>query len=309
MTNNAIISEAFDYAALDTETSVIAQQRATEIRDLVRVSMENITRAGEKLVDVQTRLARYGSGTFQQWVTQEFQWSLRTAYNYIAVYERFGVHANFAQMDIALSALYLLAAPSTPEPVVQAVLARGTAGESVNLDTVADETVRHATGRTQADVDRDIVYDRDYKHLIIAMDAGEMTPKQARQTADALYGCEPQVQYDLVQHGAMDGAFIRDMNRLYKDKSRTYYEIVDSGGIHFYEDNQYVAISRAEMKHLRRYLDIKHREYKLTAIADYDTLKAFVTTIADAELDAKNASDYAEAWQYAARRLLLYPLE
>jgi hypothetical protein len=41
----------------------------------------------------------------------EFGWSRRIAYNFINVYAAFGERANLAQIDIATSALYLLAAP------------------------------------------------------------------------------------------------------------------------------------------------------------------------------------------------------
>jgi len=55
--------------------------------------------------------SRLKHGQFETWLKAE---SLEpTAYNFINVYETFAERANLAQIDIATSALYLLAAPST----------------------------------------------------------------------------------------------------------------------------------------------------------------------------------------------------
>jgi len=54
----------------------------------------------------------------------------RTAYNFINVYETFAERANLAQIDIATSALYLLAAPSTPQNVRNEFMQRAK-GETV----------------------------------------------------------------------------------------------------------------------------------------------------------------------------------
>jgi hypothetical protein len=48
--------------------------------------------------------------------------------NFIHVYERFQL-LNFSNLEIGVSALYLIAAPSTLEPVVQEVIERAEKGE------------------------------------------------------------------------------------------------------------------------------------------------------------------------------------
>lgn len=119
----------FDYNQLDSETRIITKQRAGEIRSLMRSTAENVMQVGEKLLEVQLKL---GNGQFDAWLSAEFDWSRRTAYNFIGVFKQFRDRANFAQIDVATSALYLLAAPSTPDSAVDEVMARAEAGESIS---------------------------------------------------------------------------------------------------------------------------------------------------------------------------------
>lgn len=132
----------FDYHQLDSETRIVVQQRAGEIRALVRSTAENIMDIGSKLLEVQVKL---GNGQFDTWLQHEFQWSRRTAYNFIGVHKQFGGRANFAQMDIATSALYLLAAPSTPDEARAEAIARAEAGERIT-HTEAKEIVAEHKG-------------------------------------------------------------------------------------------------------------------------------------------------------------------
>ena len=58
--------------------------------------------------------ARLGHGKFGEWLQAEFEWSLSAATKFMQVGERFK-NVNFTNLSVAPSALYLLAAPSTPE--------------------------------------------------------------------------------------------------------------------------------------------------------------------------------------------------
>jgi hypothetical protein len=131
----------FDYEQLDSETRIVVQQRTGEIKDLVRTTAENVVRIGEKLAEVRERL---DNGRFQAWLSGEFDWSRRTAYNFISVYEQFGGdRAKFAQLDIATSALYLLAAPSTPAEARAEVLDRAEQGERITHSTAKEIVEEH----------------------------------------------------------------------------------------------------------------------------------------------------------------------
>ena len=122
------VVEGFDYGALVVEQRIVVQQRAGEIRERLRRTAQDIWEVGQKLSDVRSRLKH---GQFEAWLNVEFGWSRRTAYNFINVYEAFPERANFTQVDIAASALYLLAAPSTPQTIRNEFMQRACKGEKV----------------------------------------------------------------------------------------------------------------------------------------------------------------------------------
>ena len=122
------VVEGFDYGALVVEQRIVVQQRAGEIRERLRRTARDIWEVGQKLSDVRSRLKH---GQFEAWLSVEFGWSRRTAYNFINVYEAFPERANFTQVDIAASALYLLAAPSTPQAIRNEFMQRACDGEKV----------------------------------------------------------------------------------------------------------------------------------------------------------------------------------
>jgi hypothetical protein len=142
-----IQKQLFDYEALDTESRIVIQQRAGEIKTLAKRVAGDIVEIGGKLAEVKDRLG--GNGRFNGWLSAELGWSERTAYNFIAVHERFG-SANFAIENVAPSALYLLVAPGTPEPARQAAVEMANQGEKVTHKTakVLVETARGAEPKT-----------------------------------------------------------------------------------------------------------------------------------------------------------------
>src|SRR5262249_13855209 len=71
-----------------------------------------------------------------------FDWDGRTAQRFMNVGERFK-NDNLSDLDIAPSALYLLAAPSTPENVGNDILSRARAGQRITHRDAAD-AVRQA---------------------------------------------------------------------------------------------------------------------------------------------------------------------
>jgi hypothetical protein len=117
----------FDYAALDSETRIVVQQRTTEIKALMKRAASDIIEIGQKLIEVKSRL---GHGRFGGWLVAEFDWSDRTARQFMLVADRFK-SANFSDLQIAPSALYLLAAPSTPESAREEAIARAEEGETI----------------------------------------------------------------------------------------------------------------------------------------------------------------------------------
>ena len=123
----------FDYEILDSQQRLVIQQRTGEIKERLRRSAQDIWEIGQKLADVRSRLKH---GQFETWLKAEFGWSRRTAYNFIKVYETLAERANFAQIDIATSALYLLAAPSTPQNVREEFIQRAHEGQTITHKSI-----------------------------------------------------------------------------------------------------------------------------------------------------------------------------
>jgi len=82
---------------------------------------------GRRLADCKERV---GHGRWLPWLQREFGWTEMTATRFINVHEM-SKSENFSDFDIPVSGLYLLAAPSTPEEVREAVIERAEAGEAM----------------------------------------------------------------------------------------------------------------------------------------------------------------------------------
>ena len=126
-------NKEFDYQKLDSQISLVIQQRTGEIKERLQRSAQDIWEIGKCLVEVREKL-KYGQ--FQSWLQSEFNWSRRMAYNFIQVYEAFDSRANLAQVNLATSVLYLLAAPSTPPELREEVLHQAKEGQKVTYSEV-----------------------------------------------------------------------------------------------------------------------------------------------------------------------------
>lgn len=123
--------QRFDYTILDAQTYQFVKTQTGEIRALMKLSFESIIQIGQKLKLVKQQL---GHGHFRAWLESEFNWGAWTASKFMQVADRFE-GTNFSGLDIAPSALYELAAPSTPEAARDEVLARAKAGEVITYTT------------------------------------------------------------------------------------------------------------------------------------------------------------------------------
>jgi hypothetical protein len=135
----------FDYRTLPLQQRVSVERIAIEIKEHLRHTAQTIWRIGEKLVQVRSELE---NRQFTTWLKAEFGWSQRTAYNFINVYQAFPELANFAKIDISISVLYLLAAPSTPEEIRHHFLECAITGEKINykeIQKAIKEAKRSAT--------------------------------------------------------------------------------------------------------------------------------------------------------------------
>jgi Protein of unknown function (DUF3102) len=135
MSENAQEKLNFDYEALPLQKRSVIHQWTIEIKERLRHTALIIWEIGHRLVQVRSQLE---SRQFCSWLKFEFGWSQRTAYNFINVYKAFPEFANFAKIEISISSLYLLAAPSTPQEIRSQFLDMATAGEKISNKTIQE---------------------------------------------------------------------------------------------------------------------------------------------------------------------------
>jgi Protein of unknown function (DUF3102) len=168
----------FEYEALQTEQRASIQQLTSEIKDNIHQTLATIWQIGKNLVEVRQQI---GMRQFNLWLKAEFDWSRRTAYNFINVYQAFpeSMRANFARIDISLSALYLLAAPSTQPEIRYGFVDRAVAGERIRY-SVVQRSIRAAKGKN-----REIERSLSSPELDAMTDLGEQTCLDNHQRSDA----------------------------------------------------------------------------------------------------------------------------
>jgi regulator of replication initiation timing len=121
-------------------------EHAAEIRRLdKKPSIADVIEMGRRLTVCKPRC---GHGGFGPWLDREFGWAERTAQNFMRVYE-VSKSANFADLDLPLSGLYLLTASSTPEVARDGIFERARAGEIILIAEIK-RTIDTAKSRRQS---------------------------------------------------------------------------------------------------------------------------------------------------------------
>lgn len=124
----------FDYAALPTEKAASARAAAERIRGRMQLAAESIIEVGRELIEQKKQL---GHGNFLPWIEAEFGMSGVSASRMMNVAIECG-DKSFTVKHLAPTALYALAAPSTPEPVRTEVLERAASGETVTAKQITE---------------------------------------------------------------------------------------------------------------------------------------------------------------------------
>jgi hypothetical protein len=119
----------------------VLAEHAVEIRRLGKRAIEDIIAIGRHLAEARD----HALGFWLQWLKSEFGWSDQRAYRCIHLFEAresSALHKLWGA-DLPLSALYILAAPSTPEEARREIAERVEAGEKTTVAEIR-ETVRKA---------------------------------------------------------------------------------------------------------------------------------------------------------------------
>lgn len=130
MISTEISQSKFDYNTLESETQTLVQQHTQEIKENLRETISIIWSVGRNLSEIRNVLK---PRCFKVWLESEFRWSRPTAYNYINVYKAFPSGLTIRHLPIDPTALYRLAAPSTPESARLEAVERANFGERITL--------------------------------------------------------------------------------------------------------------------------------------------------------------------------------
>jgi hypothetical protein len=133
----------FNYEMLPTEKAASARAAAERIRGRMQLAAESIIEVGRELIEQKKAL---GHGNFLPWIESEFGMSQSSSDRLMQVAKTFGEKLPIVG-NLGVTALYALAAPSTPEPVREAVLERAAGGEKVTAKEI--EALKKKLARTE----------------------------------------------------------------------------------------------------------------------------------------------------------------
>jgi hypothetical protein len=108
-------------------------EHAAAIRQLGKRVILDVIQIGRRLTECK-RLC--GHGHWQPWLKSEFGWTERTAERFMSVHALGLKSDNLSNLELPISGLYLLAAPSTPIEARGEIIERAQAGEPVSVAEV-----------------------------------------------------------------------------------------------------------------------------------------------------------------------------
>lgn len=123
-------------------------QHADAIRGLLKNRVENVIEIGEQLSQVKAKLDH---GEFLPWIDAECGLSERSVQGFMRVSRVFGSQIRKI-CGFAVSALYLLAQPSTPEAAMKEALKRAQKGEKITHALAKQLIEKHSEGDNDTDI-------------------------------------------------------------------------------------------------------------------------------------------------------------
>jgi len=126
----------FGQLSIETREFIKAKEFSIKAR-----TSQTIWENGRDLLEVKERLEH---GQFQKWVESRFPWSYRTAKDMMNVAETFK-SAIVADLEIQTKALYLLAAPSTPQSAREKAIEKAEQGETITHKEAKELVAAHKT--------------------------------------------------------------------------------------------------------------------------------------------------------------------
>lgn len=178
----------FDYESLNFETRVVIQEQTRDLKERLQRSAQDIWEIGQKLAKVRSHLKQRGQ--FESWLKAEFGLSRRTAYNFINVYETFRESANFARSNIATSALYLLASPSTPQAIRNQFIQQASTGAKITYQdirkVISKEKLKRSSAASQLEPKTPATTRTPDREVVAELSVTEAVQKPILQTATTI---------------------------------------------------------------------------------------------------------------------------
>lgn len=198
MATEALTIFAYD----DDKQSIVVEQRFSEAQGLMRQGLTSMIEAGGKFAEIRDLLRHNKSGGFDGWIESK-QLGRRTVYRLLDLHGTFATVPHVAQLDIAATAAYLLAAPSTPAEARAEAIQRAEAGERITVATAKQIVDRgFANSATLVDPVRNFaltaahgeivvaravlkqIAERSPHHLTLASDSDALAPFKPFRLAD-----------------------------------------------------------------------------------------------------------------------------
>ena len=139
-TPDSVVQQAIEKAEAGKKVTVAdvkdwkADYEAERIKLRLKRTVEDIIEIGRELTAVKDELPH---GQFLPWIAAEFEMSDQTARRFMDVHATFGDKFNNL-LNFKPSVIYALAAPSTPDSVIQQAIEKAEAGEKVTVADVKD---------------------------------------------------------------------------------------------------------------------------------------------------------------------------
>ena len=134
-------------ANIDAPTLTFLTERAQRIRDLGNRVIGDVVEIGRLLVECRDRLKE--ERNWRAWLEAGLGWSPQTAGRFIQLHELSLKRSNLEHLELPISGLYLLAAPSTPESARTEVIERAEAGERLKHAEVQAIVAVHSPAAMQ----------------------------------------------------------------------------------------------------------------------------------------------------------------
>jgi hypothetical protein len=114
----------------------ILAAHANAIRALGKRVIADVIEIGQRLTEC--RRIKKEDGEWRAWLDDELRWSPQTAGRFIQLHQLSLTHSNLEHLELPVSGLYALAAPSTPEAARDAVLERAATGEKLTTAQITE---------------------------------------------------------------------------------------------------------------------------------------------------------------------------